>query len=146
MFFTFAQRNTTSLVCVDESNKPCGIVSIVDLFYFFLKGDFSRASHPSSVRDPSMSQSYLNGMFSPGGISASGSIGDMSVCDFCMNYPETVIQPRMSHMKRSDLDMDTYDEDFERMKGHVQSESGYRERSEVGGESDRFVAKKMMVE
>ena len=56
LFFTFAQYNTTSLICVNDENKPCGIASIVDLFFFFLKGDFALPAHPSappSVREAS---------------------------------------------------------------------------------------------
>ncbi|KAK8831897.1 hypothetical protein WA577_001952 [Blastocystis sp. JDR] len=149
LFFTFAQYNTTSLICVNDENKPCGIASIVDLFFFFLKGDFALPAHPSappSVREASsMSQSYL-GLFSPGTISASGSVADLSVGDFCMNYPETVVQPRTSRANREEMEMDTYDEELERMRGHVRTESGHRERSEMDGGDDRFVTKKRMVE
>lgn len=149
LFFTFAQYNTTSLICVNDENKPCGIASIVDLFFFFLKGDFALPAHPSappSVREASsMSQSYL-GLFSPGTISATGSVADLSVGDFCMNYPETVVQPRTSRANREEMEMDTYDEELERMRGHVRTESGHRERSEMDGGDDRFVTKKRMVE
>ncbi|KAK8802815.1 5-AMP-activated protein kinase subunit [Blastocystis sp. subtype 4] len=151
LFFTFSQRNTTSLVCVDDDNKPCGLVSIVDLFYFFLKGDFSAAaphvSAPVSVRErPSMSQSYITPLFSPG-ISASGSMNDMSVGDFCMNLPETIVQPRISNVNREEMDADTYDEDFERMKGNVRRENEFRERNDIGGGmGERFVTKKRIIE
>ena len=136
---------------MDDDNKPCGLVSIVDLFYFFLKGDFSAAaphvSAPVSVRErPSMSQSYITPLFSPG-ISASGSMNDMSVGDFCMNLPETIVQPRISNVNREEMDADTYDEDFERMKGNVRRENEFRERNDIGGGmGERFFTKKRIIE
>lgn len=85
-------------------------------------------------------------MFSSG-MSASGSMTDLSAGDFCMNLPETIIQPRPTNTSSQEImDADTYDEDFERMRGHVRRESGYRERNEVDGMGNRFVAKKMLFE
>ena len=124
------------------------MVSIVDLFYFFLKGDFSAAaphvSMPVSNRDR-VSQSYITPLFSPG-MSTSGSMNDLSTGDFCMNLPETIIQPQVASASgREEIDADTYDEDFERMRGHARRASGHRERN-VDEMGERFVAKKMMVE
>lgn len=62
-----------------------------------------------------------------------------------MNYPETVVQPRTSRATREEMEMDTYDEELEKMRGHARTESGHRDRSEMDGD-DRFVTKKMMVE
>ena len=150
LFFMFAQRNTTSLVCIDDDQKPCGVVSIVDLFLFFLKGDFSitpRLSAPSTARErASFSQSFLSPLFGPQ-LSASGSMTDISVGDYGVNFPETIVQPRVSSVNRSELDMGTYDDEFERMKGKVKKENEYRQRSDLDEEvGDRFIAKKMMIE
>lgn len=150
LFFMFAQRNTTSLVCIDEDQKPCGVVSIVDLFFFFLKGDFSITPHlsaPSTARErSSFSQSFLSPLFGPQ-LSGSGSMTDISVGDYCVNFPETIVQPRVSSVNRSELDMGTYDDEFERMKGKVKKENEYRQRSDLDEEvGDRFIAKKMMIE
>lgn len=62
-----------------------------------------------------------------------------------MNFPETIVQPRVSSTTREELDAETYDEDFERMKGHVYSESAYRERND-GGMGDHFISKKRVLE
>lgn len=62
-----------------------------------------------------------------------------------MNFPETIVQPRVSTTTREELDAETYDEDFERMKGHVYSESAYRERND-GGMGDHFISKKRVLE
>lgn len=150
LFFMFAQRNTTSLVCVDEKHKPCGIVSIVDLFLFFLKGDFSmtpKLSAPPTARErPSFSQSFISAPFGSR-MSGSGSMNDLSVGEYCMNLPETAIQPRLSNVNRAELDVDTYDEEFEKMKGHMKKENEYRQRNDLEEEvGDRFIAKKMMIE
>lgn len=150
LFFMFAQRNTTSLVCIDDDQKPCGVVSIVDLFLFFLKGDFSitpRLSAPSTARErASFSQSFLSPLFGPQ-LSASGSMTDISVGDYGVNFPETIVQPRVSSVNRSELDMGTYDDEFERMKGKVKKENEYRQRNDLDEEvGDRFIAKKMMIE
>lgn len=146
LFFTFALQNTTSLVCIDFNNKPCGVVSIVDLFLFFLKGDFSmtpRLSAPSSIRERnSVSQSLLSPIFSPKG---SSSFTDLSTGDYCMTFPETIVQPRMSSNLKEDFETETFDEDFERIKDHVYNEGGFRERND-GGMGDRFVLKRRMVE
>lgn len=102
-----------------------------------------RLSAPPSVRErPSYSQSLLSPIFSPMG---SGSFTDYSAGDFCMNFPETIVQPRVSSTTREELETETYDEDFERMKGHVYGESAYRERND-GGMGDRFVSKKRTLE
>ena len=150
LFFMFAQRNTTSLVCVDEEHKPCGIVSIVDLFLFFLKGDFSmtpKLSAPPTARErPSLSQSFISAPFGSR-MSGSGSMNDLSVGEYCMNLPETAIQPRLSNVNRTELDVDTYDEEFEKMKGYMKKENEYRQRNDLEEEvGDRFIAKKMMIE
>ena len=74
-------------------------------------------------------------------------MNDMSTGDFCMNLPETIVQPRISNVNREEMDADTYDEDFERMKGNARRESEFRERSDIGGGmGERFVAKKRIVE
>lgn len=64
-----------------------------------------------------------------------------------MNFPETIVQPRVSSVNRSELDMGTYDDEFERMKGKVKKENEYRQRNDLDEEvGDRFIAKKMMIE
>ncbi|KAK8794949.1 hypothetical protein WA538_005081 [Blastocystis sp. DL] len=147
LFFTFSQRNTSSLVCVDDSNRPCGLVSIMDLFDFFLKGDFAAAAPHVSVRErPSVGTGYISSFFSPR-LSGSGSVNDLSTGGFCVNLPETVVQPHVSGGDREEMVANTYDEELERLKGHTHRESGYRERREVDEDmGDHFMAKKMMIE
>ena len=147
LFFTFSQRNASSLVCVDDANKPCGLVSIMDLFDFFLKGDFAAAAPHVSVREcPSFSQSYMSSLFSPQ-LSGSGSVNDLSTNEFCMNLPETVVQPRASSVNREEVVPNTYDEELEKLRGHTRRESGYRERREVDEDmDDHGMAKKKMIE
>lgn len=143
LFFTFSEQNTTSLVCIDFNNKPCGVVSIVDLFLFFLKGDFSmtpRRSAPSSVRERT-SNGLLSPIFSSVG---SSSFTDLSTGEFCLNFPEMIVQPRLSNSMHEDLETETYDEDFERIKDRMYNDS-YRERSD-GGMGDRFVLKRRTLE
>ena len=72
---------------------------------------------------------------------------DISVGDYGVNFPETIVQPRVSSVNRSELDMGTYDDEFERMKGKMKKENEYRQRNDLDEEvGDRFIAKKMMIE
>ena len=119
----------------------------MDLFDFFLKGDFAAAAPHVSVRErPSVGTGNVSSLFSPR-LSGSGSVNDLPAGEFCVNLPETAVQPHVSCGDREEMVANTYDEELERLKGHARRESGYRERREVDEDmGDHFMAKKMMIE
>lgn len=94
-----------------------------------------RLSAPTSIRERS---SYSQAFLSPIG---SSSLTDFTMMDGCMNYPETIVQPRISNSTGDGFENETFDEDLECMKGHAYKESFYRERND-NGMGDRFVSKK----